>query len=829
MSSPSTRSSLRGFAIAATCTAAMVVNSSNNTSLAIALPTIGHSFRASSAVLQWFVSAYPLSSGCLLLLCGHLADNYGRKRVLVVGSAILAAFTLGCGFTKHAVVLAVLRALQGIGGAATIPAAIGILAHEFPPSSPRARAAAFSSFSAGAPIGGALGMILGGLVTELSKYTWQAQFWLSAALAFATLFAAILFIPADPPASPSAPSPSAPSPTTHKSDAEAQTAPTYPPPSSPALPRRVRRVVTDWPGVLLSTTGLVLLVFVLGQGAGPGVPPPGRSMMAESYPQPPVSVRAYSIPPWRRHFVPEGVEEDFWRFGPPPPPPYGLSDFPPPPHEDDPFSNQEDGDETVAFRDATDAAASELTWDIDFDDEQEMDGFPHPPPHGHGPPPGFEREHKHPPPPPHHRHHHHGPPPPPPPPSFVSWLFGAPPPSAALPRTTTKRPRRPGSRHPFPLHDLNYEHGSHQSSMQREWGMPHIISLLVLSIILLVSFVLWEVHLEAVHSRPGGMYYSASSAGVAALRTSTQSSRSTALAPGPAPSQQRTTAKDTLSNTRWGRAIRAYVPPPLMRPSLFGRARGRVGAVYAVVFFQFAGFMIWAYWVQIYYQIYIGYSPVRTVVRLVPMFVTGIICNVVVALIVGRVSTGWLLSTGTLCTTLAPFLFALIVPSAPYWAFGFPASILAVIGADFLFAAGMMFVSNAVGPGEQSLAGGVFQTMAQVGTSLGVTVSTIVLDGVAERIKRHGSGGSWSGGAGDGLPAYHAANWAGVAFGAVACVVAVGTERDREEGQATITATREERPALVGDVALAADKDEEQEGEREREKAPGTAAAAAVV
>jgi hypothetical protein len=55
---------------------------------------------------------------------------------------------------------------------------LGILAHEFPPSSGRARAAAFSSFSAGAPIGGALGMVLGGLVTQLSKYGYNIRIYI---------------------------------------------------------------------------------------------------------------------------------------------------------------------------------------------------------------------------------------------------------------------------------------------------------------------------------------------------------------------------------------------------------------------------------------------------------------------------------------------------------------------------------------------------------------------------------------------------------------------------------------------------------------------------
>ncbi|KAJ7119229.1 hypothetical protein C8R43DRAFT_1137115 [Mycena crocata] len=282
----------------------------------------------------------------------------------------------------------------------------------------------------------------------------------------------------------------------------------------------------------------------------------------------------------------------------------------------------------------------------------------------------------------------------------------------------------------------------------------------------------------------------------------------------------------------------AYAPPPLLRPALFARAGGRVGAVFGVALLQFAAFMVWNFWVQLYYQVYIGYSPVRTVVRLTPMFVTGLVCNVVVALIVGRVRAGWLLgalgfvlriasliigilksislfrsfnhyqlididlesctmpsaflnqptrrqslslafsirririfappAAGTLTTTLAPLLFALIRPSAVYWAFGFPAAVCSVVGADFLFAAGMLFVANAVGEGEQSLAGGVFQTMTQLGTTFGVTASTIVFNHVKQDAVRTGA---------DPLGSYHAAMWTGVAFGGLATLLALVTFR----------------------------------------------------
>lgn len=69
---------------------------------------------------------------------------------------------------------------------------------------------------------------------------------------------------------------------------------------------------------------------------------------------------------------------------------------------------------------------------------------------------------------------------------------------------------------------------------------------------------------------------------------------------------------------------------------------------------------------------------------------------------------------GTLCTGAASLLFALIDPSAPYWAFGFPAAIICVVGADFVYASGTIFVAKVALPHEQSVGGALFQTMTQV-------------------------------------------------------------------------------------------------------------------
>jgi hypothetical protein len=70
--------------------------------------------------------------------------------------------------------------------------------------------------------------------------------------------------------------------------------------------------------------------------------------------------------------------------------------------------------------------------------------------------------------------------------------------------------------------------------------------------------------------------------------------------------------------------------------------------------------------------------------------------------------------TGTLFTGAATLFFALIDTSAPYWAYGFPSAIFSVVGADFVFASGTLFVAKVAAPDEQSLAGATFQTMTQV-------------------------------------------------------------------------------------------------------------------
>ncbi|KAK6977718.1 hypothetical protein R3P38DRAFT_515413 [Favolaschia claudopus] len=148
---------------------------------------------------------------------------------------------------------------------------------------------------------------------------------------------------------------------------------------------------------------------------------------------------------------------------------------------------------------------------------------------------------------------------------------------------------------------------------------------------------------------------------------------------------------------------------------------------------------------------------VHTSIRGLPSTVTGLFCNVFIVIFVSRVDVGILVAFGTGVTGIAALLFAIIDPNATYWSYGFVSAILGVFGADFVFASGTLFVAKVALPHEQSLAGGIFQTLTQLGTSFGVAISTIVFNSVA---------GSDNAGEDAPLKAYKAAQWAcaGMAF-----------------------------------------------------------------
>ncbi|KIM62729.1 hypothetical protein SCLCIDRAFT_15735 [Scleroderma citrinum Foug A] len=513
----SQRSLLRDVALVATCTTAMVVNISNSTSIAISLATIGRGLNIQEDQLQWLLSSYALSSGCLLLFFGRLADLYGRKKGFLLGMLTQAIFAVGCGFAPNGITLDVLRAFQGLGAAAAIPSALGILAHSFPPS--RARTIAFTTFAAGAPIGGAFGFVIGGVVTQFSDDHWRATFFVAAGLCTLTFLGGIASMERD------------------------------------VIDYNVDRRV-DWIGASLVTVGLVLIVFVLGQG----------------------------------------------------------------------------------------------------------------------------------------------------------------------------------------------------QIASQGWGTPYIIACLVIGVLLLAVFLVWEHHLEKVLEDPH------------------------------------------KEKSFW-------TPPPLMRLSLWARANGQLAVVLIIAFLNWCGFLSWSLWVQLYYQNYVQLSPVHTMVRFLPMLVTGLLCNFFVALVVARLPLVVFFVSGTVITACAAILFALIDPSASYWAFGFPSTVCIVFGADFVYSAGTIFLAKVANPGEHSVVGALFQTMTQIGSAFGLTLTTITFNSVVtSESKKMGIPVNLAGSNAADLKGYKAAQWTAAAFPLLAAILAaiflrnvgiVGHKNNRADAESDKTVAAE--------------------------------------
>ena len=136
----------------------------------VGLPRIGTALGFDAVDLTWVIHAYALTFGGLLLLGGKLADRYGRRRVLLLGLLLFGLASLAGGFAHHPGELIAARAGQGVGAAALAPAALALLTTTFP--SGRVRIRAFGVWSAMNAAGGALGVLIGGLLTEYAGWEW---------------------------------------------------------------------------------------------------------------------------------------------------------------------------------------------------------------------------------------------------------------------------------------------------------------------------------------------------------------------------------------------------------------------------------------------------------------------------------------------------------------------------------------------------------------------------------------------------------------------------------------------------------------------------------
>ena len=136
----------------------------------VALPQMQRALGFTGSGLEWIVTAYSLAFGSLLLLGGRLGDLYGRRRIFITGIAVFSLGSLLGGFANSEAFLLSARALQGAGAALSAPTALALIATTFPPGMPRNRALGVYAGMSGA--GGAIGLLLGGILTTYVSWRW---------------------------------------------------------------------------------------------------------------------------------------------------------------------------------------------------------------------------------------------------------------------------------------------------------------------------------------------------------------------------------------------------------------------------------------------------------------------------------------------------------------------------------------------------------------------------------------------------------------------------------------------------------------------------------
>lgn len=162
----------------------------------VALPAIQKTlgFTADSQ-LQWVVTAYALLFGGFLLLGGRLADLFGRRKMFLAGVTLFAVASLLGGIAQNPGQIIVFRGLQGLGGALLAPAALSLVLTIFSEGAERNKAmGVWSMVAAG---GGAVGLMLGGLLTQYVDWRWV--FFINIPIAITVVLAALKFVPTSQP------------------------------------------------------------------------------------------------------------------------------------------------------------------------------------------------------------------------------------------------------------------------------------------------------------------------------------------------------------------------------------------------------------------------------------------------------------------------------------------------------------------------------------------------------------------------------------------------------------------------------------------------------
>ncbi len=195
------------------------------TIVAVANPEMVKGLHTDIPQVVWVTSAYLLTFAALLLLTGRLGDRFGPKRVYLVGLALFTVASLACGLAHTIGILIADRAVQGVGAALVTPQSMAVITRTFPPER---RSAAMSLWGGVAGLANLVGPLLGGVLVDGPG--WQWIFFVNVPIGIAGFALAVRFVP--------------------------------------ALPTHMHRF--DMTGVVLSCTGMFLLVYGIQQGGADG-------------------------------------------------------------------------------------------------------------------------------------------------------------------------------------------------------------------------------------------------------------------------------------------------------------------------------------------------------------------------------------------------------------------------------------------------------------------------------------------------------------------------------------------------------------------------------
>jgi len=159
----------------------------------LTIPSIQEQFHIGAETVQWLQTLYVLFFGGFLIIGGKLSDQIGRKKIFLIGAFIFMLTSLGAGLSQSFEVLAIFRALQGLGAAFIMPSALSIVTNTFMGEQERNRAIGiFSSFAA---IGSGSGLSVGGIISTYLSWHWV--FLINVPILLLTLIFAYQYLPAD--------------------------------------------------------------------------------------------------------------------------------------------------------------------------------------------------------------------------------------------------------------------------------------------------------------------------------------------------------------------------------------------------------------------------------------------------------------------------------------------------------------------------------------------------------------------------------------------------------------------------------------------------------